>query len=202
MPFDLDLSDIFQAASFAARKHAGQFRKDKNRSPYITHPLAVARTLWEVGEVHDPLTLIAALLHDTVEDTDTSPDEIEAKFGTAVKDVVMEVTDDKSLPKIVRKHLQVAHAPNLSRPAKLLKLGDKIVNCRDILTSPPADWTLQRRRDYIQWAADVIAGLRGTNAVLENTFDQIAAEAEEKLNYQIQSIDTLKNRPWRPHASS
>lgn len=198
MPLDLDLSDIFRAASFAARKHAGQFRKDENRSPYVTHPLAVARTLWEIGGVRDTLTLTAALLHDTVEDTDTNPAEVEDLFGTAVKNVVMEVTDDKSLPKMARKRLQVEHAPHLSMPAKTLKLGDKIVNCRDILHAPPADWTLQRRRDYIQWAADVIAGLRGANPALEAAFDRIAAEAEEKLNYNIQPIDSWQERPWGP----
>ncbi len=202
MTASLNVGSLLKAASLAARKHAGQTRKDNEHSPYITHPLAVARVLWDVGEVRDTCTLTAAILHDTVEDTETTPEEIREAFGQDVLDVVLEVTDDKTLPKIERKRRQVLHAPHLSSAAKTLKLGDKIVNCRDILAHPPADWNLQRRRNYIQWGADVIAGMRGTNQALEDLFDRIVSEAEEKLEFTLRGQESLPDRPWGPQESA
>ena len=95
-----------------------------------------------------------------------------------------------------RKRDQVIHAPSLSFPARIIKLADKIINCQDILQSPPEGWTLQRRRDYIQWGTDVISQIRGTNKALEAAFDQIINEAEEKLNFQVQPFDSIDQRPW------
>jgi GTP diphosphokinase / guanosine-3',5'-bis(diphosphate) 3'-diphosphatase len=195
---DSALDKIFEAAIFAAQKHQGQERKDDRRSPYITHPLQVAKILWEVGGVRDPQTLIAAILHDTIEDTCTTIAEVQETFGESVLEIVLEVTDDKSLEKITRKRLQVEHAPNLSEAARLIKLGDKLVNCRDILENPPSDWTLTRRRNYIQWGADVIAQIRGTNQSLEAAFDRMLAEAEAQLNFTIQPFTSLEDRPWGP----
>jgi GTP diphosphokinase / guanosine-3',5'-bis(diphosphate) 3'-diphosphatase len=194
----LDLGQFLKAVEFAARKHNGQIRKDQAGSPYITHPLLVAKELWETGHVTNQDTLIAAVLHDTIEDTDTRQAEIREIFGEEVLSIVLEVTDNKILEKMERKSLQVMHAPSISHQAKTLKLGDKIVNCRDILNSPPKSWPLERRRRYIQWAADVVAGMRGTNQALEKTFDQILARAEEELDFQIEPITTLDNRPWDP----
>lgn len=191
-----ELDKIIDAIIFAANKHQGQVRKDGNHSPYITHPLAVARTIAEIGRVGDTSVLKAALLHDTIEDTDTTEEEIRQVFGKEVLQIVLEVTDDKSLAKMERKRLQVIHAPNLSHSARIIKLADKIINCQDILQTPPQDWTLDRRRDYIQWGADVISQIRGTNPGLEAAFDQIITEAEEKLNFKVQSFETIDQRPW------
>jgi len=191
-----ELSQILEAVIFAAIKHQGQIRKDESGSPYVTHPLMVAQTLWNIGGVWDTRTLIAAILHDALEDTKTTPEEISERFGEAVLAIVLEVTDDKSLERIERKRLQVKHAPDLSQAAKIIKLGDKLVNCRDILYFPPKDWSLERRRDYIQWGADVVAKIRGVNPALETAFDAMLREAEELLDYSIQSFQSVNQRPW------
>jgi len=172
---------LLEAASFAARRHTGQRRKGSNEEPYINHPLEVANLLANVGDVDDIDVLIAAILHDTVEDTVTTPDEITERFGDKVRGYVLEVTDDKSLPKQRRKDLQVEHAPHLSPGAKLIKLGDKISNIVDVTNSPPKDWDLQRRAEYVDWGERVVAGLRGTNQALEERFDQVVQKAREAL---------------------
>src|SRR5882724_1387256 len=128
---------LIDALAFAAHKHRDQRRKDPQASPYINHPIALANVLINEGGVLDALTLCAAVLHDTVEDTETTPDELEDEFGRGVRDVVLEVTDDKRLPREERKRLQIVHSPRLSHPAKLVKLADKICNLRDVASSPP-----------------------------------------------------------------
>ena len=162
---------ILKAAQFAAEKHKNQRRKDAEASPYINHPLALANVLAVEGGVDDSSVICAALLHDTIEDTDTTVDELHAAFGEKVTNIVLEVTDDKSQEKSVRKEEQVRHAPHISPQAKLVKLADKICNLRDILASPPADWSIERKRAYFEWAARVVAGLRGTHPGLEAVFD-------------------------------
>jgi guanosine-3',5'-bis(diphosphate) 3'-pyrophosphohydrolase len=193
-----NLDIIFKAITFAARKHQGQVRKDKRASPYITHPLAVAQEILTTGEVNNPTILIAAILHDTIEDTDTTPAEIQTEFGDEVLKIVLEVSDDKSLSKMHRKQLQVVSASQLSYAARIIKLADKITNCRDILDSPPQDWSQKRCQEYIQWAADVIAQFRGTNKKLENSFDELIDEAQTKLDFHVQPFTTIDERPWGP----
>jgi guanosine-3',5'-bis(diphosphate) 3'-pyrophosphohydrolase len=168
-----DIALVLKAASFAAHKHRDQRRKDEQASPYINHPLALANILANEGGVNDTATLCAALLHDTIEDTETTADELRESFGETVASVVLEVTDDKSITdKAVRKQLQVEHAAGISDPAKRVKLADKIANLRDIVATPPSDWTLERRRQYFDWAKSVIDRLRGVDARLEAVFDQ------------------------------
>ena len=164
---------LLDALAFAADKHRNQRRKDAEASPYINHPIALADVLANEGGVTDENVLIAAILHDTIEDTETSADELRTHFGEAVTAIVLEVTDDKSLPKAERKRLQVEHAPHASREAKLVKLADKICNLRDIKAHPPRDWTLERRREYFDWALSVVDEIRGTNARLERKFDDV-----------------------------
>lgn len=170
---------VLRAAAFAADRHRDQRRKGASAPPYVNHPLQVAHVLASEGGVSDPDVLCAALLHDTVEDTATTADELGSAFGAAVAGMVMEVTDDKSLEKAVRKEAQVEHAPRLSPGAKLVKLADKICNLRDVLASPPAGWSLERRQAYFDWAARVVAGLRGTNALLEARFDELMTRRSE-----------------------
>jgi guanosine-3',5'-bis(diphosphate) 3'-pyrophosphohydrolase len=167
----LDLASILKAAAFAADKHRMQRRKDADASPYINHPLALAHILCSEGGVTDTAVLVAALLHDTVEDTETSPDELKREFGPEVAAIVAEVTDDKALPKEERKRLQVAKAATKSEGAKLVKLADKVSNLRDIAATPPADWPLERREAYFRWAKEVVDGLRGVSPHLEAAFD-------------------------------
>jgi len=169
---DNSIGIILKALRFSAVKHRDQRRKDILDTPYINHPIQVAETLWEFGGVSDGEVLAAAILHDTIEDTVTSPDEIRASFGERVVSLVLEVTDDKNLPKDERKRQQIERAPHLSSDAKLIKLADKICNLGDILHSPPPDWSQQRREEYLLWTEQVIAGVRGTNTVLEQKYDE------------------------------
>lgn len=167
-----DLILILNAASFAADKHRRQRRKDAEASPYINHPLALADILAREGGVEDPTVIAAALLHDTVEDTETSIEEIETRFGKRVASIVAEVTDDKSLPKEERKRLQVVKSASKSPGAKLVKLADKTANLRDLVEMPPANWSDERRTQYFEWAREVVEGLRGCNPALEAAFDE------------------------------
>jgi guanosine-3',5'-bis(diphosphate) 3'-pyrophosphohydrolase len=166
----MDAGALLDALELASMKHRDQRRKDREASPYINHPIAVASLLWRAG-VRDETTILAGVLHDTIEDTKTTREELAAKFGDAVAAVVAEVTDDKSLPKQERKQLQVEHAPHLSTAAKLVKLADKTCNLRDMVDSPPHEWSAERKRDYFAWADRVVAGLRGVSAELERAYD-------------------------------
>jgi guanosine-3',5'-bis(diphosphate) 3'-pyrophosphohydrolase len=163
---------ILEALQFAAQKHRDQRRKDIEASPYINHPIALANVLWREGGVHEADVICAALLHDTVEDTQTTEAELVEKFGRRVAGIVMEVTDDKTLDKAQRKQRQVEHAPHISREAKLVKFADKISNLRDVAASPPKDWPLERQREYFDWAKRVCDGMRGVHPALEKLFDQ------------------------------
>ena len=166
---------IVHALEFAAHKHRDQRRKDAQASPYINHPIALANVLVHEGAVDDPVVLSAALLHDTVEDTETTPAELREAFGEKIAGIVLEVTDDKSLLKAERKRLQIEHAAHISREAKLVKLADKICNVRDVADHPPAKWDLTRRREYFEWAKAVVDQLRGVHPALEKKFDEAYA---------------------------
>ena len=166
------MNRVISAISFAADKHRNQRRKDIESSPYINHPIALANILANEAGIEDEKVLVAAILHDTIEDTETTTQELADLFGDDVTAIVLEVTDDKSLPKAERKRLQVEHAPTISRRAKLVKLADKIANLRDIAASPPADWPLQRQQEYFDWAKAVVDGLRGIHQTLERIFDE------------------------------
>lgn len=167
---------LLDAVMFAAERHRNQRRKDADASPYINHPIALAHLLSTTGGIDDLDVLRAAILHDTVEDTETTEAEIRARFGDAVADMVMEVTDDKSLPKPRRKALQVEHAPHKSTGAALVKLADKTCNLRDITVAPPAGWPLERRREYFDWAKRVIDGLPRVSEPLRRAFDEAYAQ--------------------------
>lgn len=175
------MGSIFKALRFSAEKHSDQRRKDAKSSPYINHPIQVVETLWTMGEVRDTKLLLAAILHDTIEDTATRPDEIQAEFGEEVLALVLEVTDDKSLPKQVRKQLQVETAPHKSRDAKLLKLADKICNVHNLITSPPSDWSLERKQEYLLWTERVVAGLRGVSEKMEKYYDDLLKEGKRSM---------------------
>ncbi|MCD6284346.1 MAG: bifunctional (p)ppGpp synthetase/guanosine-3',5'-bis(diphosphate) 3'-pyrophosphohydrolase [Anaerolineae bacterium] len=168
---------LLGAVAFAAVKHQDQRRKGHRRLPYINHPVRVAEILWSVGGVRDMTTLVAALLHDTLEDTETTPAEIELHFGSEVLAVVQEVTDDKSLPKAVRKQHQVERAAYASPRAKIIKLADKIRNVSDLVNEPPADWPKPRIVAYVDWSELVVAGLRGVNPRLEAMYDDVVRAA-------------------------
>jgi guanosine-3',5'-bis(diphosphate) 3'-pyrophosphohydrolase len=165
---------ILHALEFASLKHRDQRRKDADASPYINHPIALATLLTREGVVED-IVLAAAILHDTLEDTQTTPAELREHFGERVAGIVAEVTDDKNLLKVERKRLQIEHAATISREAKLVKLADKICNVRDVADHPPARWDLARRREYFEWAKAVVDRMRGTHPGLERRFDDAYA---------------------------
>ena len=170
-----DLSLLLRALAFAAHKHRDQRRKDVAASPYINHPIALADVLVNEGGIEEVEVLCAALLHDTIEDTDTTRDEVAGAFGERVAAIVAEVTDDKTLATAERKEAQVEHAAHISREAKLVKLADKICNLRDVVAHPPAGWSLERRREYFDWAKRVVDRLRGAHPGLEAVFDRAHA---------------------------
>ncbi len=173
--------EVLRAVHFAAQKHRDQRRKDPEASPYVNHVIDVAETLARVGGVDDASMLQAAILHDTIEDTETSAAEIERVFGQEIQSLVTEMTDDRSLPKKERKRLQIEHAPHLSPRAKQIKLADKICNIRDVIHSPPESWSLERRLEYLDWSEQVVAGCRGCNPALEQCYDRILAEGRRLL---------------------
>ena len=165
------LALIFKALAFAAKRHRDQRRKDKQATPYINHPIDLAELLINDGHVTDANVIAAAILHDTVEDTETTSQELATIFGPVIAGIVSEVTDDKDLPKAERKRLQIEHAAGRSDAAKLVKLADKICNLRDMRANPPADWPEERIRAYFDWAHAVIRQLRGVHPELERLFD-------------------------------
>ena len=154
-----DFITILKAASFAAEKHRNQLRKGAESTPYINHPLEVARILAEDGQVEDASIIAAALLHDTIEDTETTEEELHQHFGEQVVAMVLEVTDDKSIVKAERKRLQIVNASHKSPGAALIKLADKISNVRDVGRSPPSHWDDTRRLEYLDWASAVVGAL-------------------------------------------
>lgn len=163
---------VSRAADFAARQHAGQRRKGVAKEPYVNHLAEVALLIADATEGSDPELVAAAWLHDTVEDTEATREDLEQKFGSEVASLVAEVTDDKSLPKAERKRLQVIQAPKKSERARMLKIADKTSNLRSLVMSPPDDWERERLLDYLDWAEKVVAGCRGVNPNLEKMFDQ------------------------------
>ena len=173
---------VLRAADTAARWHVHQRRKGIAQEPYINHLLEVSSLVSEATGGSDATVVIAALLHDAVEDQAVPVEMIAREFGKQVADIVMEVTDDKTLPKDERKRKQIETAPKKSREAKLIKLADKTSNLRTIASSPAADWSVKRRIEYIEWAKNVVAGLRGMSPWLEQQFDEAVAAAQRSLN--------------------
>jgi len=180
---DEDISLILAALKFSAERHRNQRRKDHESTPYINHPIEVAEILWREGGVREIKIIIGALLHDIIEDTKTEPEEIRRLFGDEILSMVLEVSDDKKLPKSERKRLQIVHAHHLSLSAKQIKIADKICNVKDLTTSPPENWSDERRREYLEWTEKVVEGLRGCNKAMEAIYDK--ALEEGRARYRV-----------------
>lgn len=178
------MRNLIAAIAFAAEKHRNHRRKDPDASPYINHPIALLEVLANEANVEDETVLVAAILHDTLEDTDTSVQELANHFGQVVADIVCEVSDDKTLSKYERKQLQIEHASNSSGPAKLVRIADKICNLRDLANTPPVGWSEERKEAYFDWAKAVVDQLCGVHPTLERLFD-----------------DTYSGRRAAPHRS-
>lgn len=178
--------EVMRALDFAARKHRDQRRKGAAGEPYVNHLTEVARLVAEATDGADTTAVLGALLHDTIEDTGTTRDELERHFGAEVAALVAEVTDDKSLPKLRRKELQVEGAPHKSARAKLIKLADKTSNLRSLLNSPPTNWDVARQHAYFEWARQVVEGCRGVSRDLEARFDEAYRRGLEALGRRSQ----------------
>ena len=164
--------EVARAIDFAARKHAGQRRKGAKAEPYVNHPAEVALLLAKATGGGDPALVVAGLLHDTIEDTESTREELAAEFGDDVASLVEEVTDDKSLPREERKRLQVKAAPEKSRRARMLKIADKTSNLRSLRESPPVFWSEKRQREYVAWSREVVAACGPTDPRLEELFEE------------------------------
>ena len=160
------VQQILNAALFAAQKHAHQRRKGADAEPYINHLIEVAQLVANATTPAETEVVVAALLHDSIEDVGVTKQDLVDIFGQAVADLVMELTDDKNKPKTERKRLQVVNAPLKSTGAGLIKLADKTSNLRAIKASPPADWPPERKREYVDWASQVVEGLKSPNPFL------------------------------------
>jgi len=169
---------ILAAAMFAAEKHSAQKRKGAAAEPYINHLIEVAHLIAGSSEWLDTNLVMAGFLHDTIEDTGTTAEELERAFGSDITALIIEMTDDKSLPKEVRKALQVEKAPHKSVRAQVIKLADKISNLRAILASPPVTWSTERKRQYIAWAHQVVSALSAPNPILKAEFDKTYAKLD------------------------
>jgi guanosine-3',5'-bis(diphosphate) 3'-pyrophosphohydrolase len=183
------MNRLLLATKFAAQKHSTQRRKNKDATPYINHPIEVAEHLARVGGIQDEEILVAALLHDTIEDTDTSLKEIVRLFGERVASIVNECTDDKSLIQVERKRLQIVNAPNKSPEAKCVKIADKTCNLVSILEDPPMGWDIHRQQEYFKWADRVIQGLLGVNEQLDACANETLARGKVKLHESEQTSE-------------
>ena len=177
-------SELMRAAEFAAQRHAAQNRKGAVQEPYVNHLIEVASLLAAATDGRDTALLMAGLLHDTVEDVGVTAKELTEAFGADVAQLVLEVTDDKTLEKAERKRLQVEKAPHKSQRAKMIKMADKISNVRAITSSPPPDWDMARKRAYFHWAKQVVDGCRDANTDLALLFDETYTEGLAKLKEQ------------------
>ncbi len=187
---------ILDAAVFAASIHRGQYRKGDISAPYLEHCLEVAYLLSNLGRIDDETTLIAALLHDTLEEDASKADDIRSRFGGEILEIVKELMDDPALAEAERRKAQVDHAPHLSQGAKAIKLADKISNIRDVIEHRPEGWSDERLAEYIEWGRDVVEGLRGTNDKLEERFDELVCRTLTRIRPR-----TIQNRPHKPLSS-
>ncbi len=182
-----EIQEISRAIDFAAEKHRFQTRKNKEKTPYISHPIGVAHHLVDIGQVRDPAVIIGALLHDTVEDTETTFEELQQKFGPVVTGYVKEMTDDKSLSAEMRKRMQVAGASHKSKGAAQIKMADKLYNVTDLLTNPPSDWSQTRIDQYFEWAQSVVNRLPKVNSSLRSAVEKVIDTYWESQAEEVQA---------------
>ena len=172
---------VSEAAELAAWRHNGQTRKGRGEEPYINHLAEVANLLAAATDGADAELVAAGWLHDAIEDTETTRTELVQKFGERVAGLVVEVTDDMTLPKSERRRLQVVESSKKSPGAKLIKIADKISNVRARIFADPSREQSEELADYAAWAEEVVAGCRGGNAALDALFDEAIADARSAL---------------------
>ncbi|MCB0587630.1 MAG: bifunctional (p)ppGpp synthetase/guanosine-3',5'-bis(diphosphate) 3'-pyrophosphohydrolase [Phaeodactylibacter sp.] len=186
MPNDL-LAKVMDAAVYAAMKHQYQRRAGYDKLPYMNHLLKVTEALIRIGGERDEALLLAAVLHDVLEDTDATHEELARHFGREAADIVLELTDDMSIPYMERKWLQVEKARQLSEKARKIRIVDKATNIRDIL-SYPLDWPLEKKENYLDNSIQVVSRIRGANPRLDAWFDETAAWARQRLEEMRKNV--------------
>lgn len=176
------LLELIRAIDFVARKHSLQRRKGSLREPYVNHVIEVSCLLAEACRGDDLTLIIGGVLHDTVEDTGTSVEELRNLFGDEVAELVEEVTDDRSLSRSTRRELQVRNARRKSERARMIKIADKTSNLRSLLFSPPQGWDRARKTEYAEWARTVVQECRGVSPELEGQFASTYKELLSSLS--------------------
>ena len=176
-----DLRRLTKALSFAAEAHRNQRRKGAAQEPYINHLIEVLDLVVHTTSDADMDTLIAALLHDVVEDTPTDYEDVATNFGERVAEIVRENSDDMSLPKAERRRARIAAMARKSREARIVKMADVISNLRAIAVSPPAGWSAARKLGYLEGCRQLVNAARGTEASIERIFDETAADVERAI---------------------
>ena len=184
-PMSADLRSLTKALVFAAEAHRNQRRKGAAQEPYLNHLIEVLDLVVKATDGADMDILIAALLHDVVEDTSTSYEDVAANFGERVAEIVRENSDDMSLPKADRRLARIAAMPLKSREARLVKIADVISNLRAIAVSPPAGWPAERKLGYLQSCRRLVDAGRGTDAAIERIFDQTADDVERTIREEV-----------------
>lgn len=181
MPLPDTLLPYFEALAFAAEQHKYQRRGGYDPLPYINHLIKVSSAIIQIGQEENPDIIIAAILHDVVEDSDTSYEDLAGQFGAPVADIVAELTDDMELPYNQRKALQVEGASKLSLAARKIRIADKASNIQDIFTYP-LDWKEEKKIAYLENSLTIVDQIRGTHAALEAWFDQSVQFARKVLS--------------------
>ncbi len=181
------MNKLIKAFRFAAEKHSLQRRKNISATPYINHAIEVAEYISTVGGITDENVLIAAVLHDSIEDTNTSREEIASHFGNDVLSLVLECSDDKSFDYHERKKLQITNASSKSKNAKMISIADKVCNVQSIINDPPANWSLNRRLAYVKWAIEVMDGLFGHNPTMDTHAKEILEMCMKTLTNEIEN---------------
>lgn len=177
------MDQLLETITYAIIKHDGQKRKDENAYPFIVHPIDVASILIKAG-VTDNDVLNAAILHDVVEDTSATYEEVKTKFGKSVADYVQEVSDDKSLSKLERKKAQIEHAKVISEGAKLIKLADKISNLTSLSNSVPKSWPAIWEKGYFAWAKLCTDNMSGLSEQLDAQLNTLYQNALSDLDIE------------------
>lgn len=170
-----DVEKLLTALEFSAQYHSGQYRDGEDKIPYIIHPIGVCILVWESGTGATTDMLIAALLHDTLEDTDATAEEIENLFGPHVLRLVLDLTTDPKLSSKEAKQHQLDHAPYMHEQAKVVKLCDRLYNITDLLNSPPPTWSQEGKDAYIAHTEKLVKALEGAAPFIENEIANIVA---------------------------
>jgi len=182
-----DAEAVLGAAIFATEKHKSQVRSNEKKTPYIIHPIEVADLVMKIGHVYDKDVLITALLHDVMDDTQTTYEQITSLYGTKVSSYLEEMTSKQGLSLKEQKKQQIMQAFRQNPSVAIIKLSDKLSNLKTLATSPPPSWSRDRIDQYFQWAQTVIENLPESNQLLKKAVKNVISDYWEKQAQQKKS---------------